>query len=269
MIYDCFLFYNEFELLEIRLHELNDVVDYFVLVEANKTHVLKDKELFFDKNKDKFSKFLDKIIHVVVREHPKNKALLDFRGTNHSVENYHRNFISKGLIGAKKNDIILISDVDEIPRKSIIEKINTIKMPCTFNLHLYYYYLNFALQGKYKNTPSTVAVKFGNMKLPQYYRNNRGKVKSWPIIDNAGWHFSYMGGFERIIKKLESYAHQEKNTKKYKNIDYLKSKLERGEDIFSRRNVKIKVVDIDETFPNYLFCNRSKFSHLVFKGKGF
>jgi beta-1,4-mannosyl-glycoprotein beta-1,4-N-acetylglucosaminyltransferase len=71
MIFDCFIFFNEFELLEIRLNELNDVVDKFVLVEATKTHQGKDKPLYFEENKKRFSDFSNKMIHIAVSDYPK------------------------------------------------------------------------------------------------------------------------------------------------------------------------------------------------------
>ena len=89
MIIDCFPFFNELDLLEIRLNVLNDVVDKFVLVEASKTQSLIDKPFYFEENKDRYSKFLDKIIHVKITDYPKKDGW--------AMENYQRNCIVKGL----------------------------------------------------------------------------------------------------------------------------------------------------------------------------
>src|SRR5690242_8981156 len=109
-IYDCFLFYNEIELLKMRLEELNAAVDYFVLVESVETHKGDLKPLHFKENQHLFAEYLNKIIHIVVDErHPELTGLWE-------KENYHRNCISRGLKQCHPSDIILLSDLDEIPR---------------------------------------------------------------------------------------------------------------------------------------------------------
>ena len=117
MIFDCFIFFNEFELLEIRLNELNDVVDKFVLVEATKTHQGKDKPLYFEENKKQFSDFLNKMIHIAVSDYPKRASPLQ-------LEYHQRNKISEGLNTCFPEDQIIISDIDEIPRPAKIIKLS-------------------------------------------------------------------------------------------------------------------------------------------------
>ena len=115
-IYDCFTFFNELELLDLRLKELYNHVDYFVLVEATLTHTGKPKELIFEKNKDKYSDYLDKIIYVKVNDLPDYN---DFEGI-WEPENFQRNCIVRGLTNAEDSDVIMVSDIDEIPRPSAI-----------------------------------------------------------------------------------------------------------------------------------------------------
>ena len=110
-VYDCFCFYNEFEILKIRLEELWDSVDYFVLVESIETQRGKPKPLYFEENKELFQKYLSKIIHVTVEERHPEFGLWE-------REWYQRNCISRGLTHCLPTDIIIISDVDEIPRRS-------------------------------------------------------------------------------------------------------------------------------------------------------
>ena len=119
-IFDCFKLLNELEILELRLMELYDVVDYFVIVESNKTHTGKEKEFNFENNKDNFKDYIDKIIYVKVEDLP-----------NYSVnniweaENFQRNCIMRGLDGvANLGDKIIISDLDEIPNKKLLEIIS-------------------------------------------------------------------------------------------------------------------------------------------------
>ena len=121
MIYDCFPFFNELDILEIRLNTLYDTVDYFVITEANKTHTGKRKAYVFEQNKDRFSKFLDKIIYIKVDDFPNfedSKASDD--GNKWMYENYQRDAIMKGLTNCKPDDIVIISDCDEIPNPKAI-----------------------------------------------------------------------------------------------------------------------------------------------------
>src|SRR5690348_11983472 len=112
-IYDCFTFYNEVELLEIRLEELDPVVDFFVLVEAKETFKGNNKPLHFEEVKEKFAKFSSKILHVKVSNaYPTDNPW--------KREAYHRNQIMRALKNCKKEDVILISDADEIVKASAI-----------------------------------------------------------------------------------------------------------------------------------------------------
>jgi len=142
------------ELLELRLKELYDYIDYFVLVEATKTHRGKNKPLHFEENKKRFEKWKDKIIHVVVRDMPKVgmsygknwriNSLLS--GGAWKLEKFQQNQIVRGLKNCKDEDIIIQSDSDEIPNpKKIPEMVERLKkgdMIVIFDLKLYYYYLN-------------------------------------------------------------------------------------------------------------------------------
>ena len=121
MVYDCFIFFNELDLLEIRLNELDDVVDYFVLVEANRTFQNNHKPYYFDENKERFSQFLPKIIHIKLDKYPLFIPIIN-PFTPWKLEIYQRNSILQGLKNCEKEDIILISDVDEIPKASLIKE---------------------------------------------------------------------------------------------------------------------------------------------------
>ena len=119
MIYDCFTFFNELDLLEIRLNVLNDVVDKFVLVEATTTFSGTPKPLYFNENKKRFDKFASKIIHVIINDTPiQPKTII---GEYWSWEFFQRNAIVRGLVNCKETDTILISDLDEIPNPNQIK----------------------------------------------------------------------------------------------------------------------------------------------------
>jgi hypothetical protein len=113
MIYDCFTFFNELELLELRLHELSGVVDKFVLVEATRTHSNQPKALVYQENRARFQEFHDKIIHVVVDDMPNAKNAW-------ALENFQRECIARGLVSCRPDDLVLVSDLDEIPRATTV-----------------------------------------------------------------------------------------------------------------------------------------------------
>lgn len=191
MIYDCSLFFNELELLELRLKTLNKVVDYFVLAEADKTFVGNDKEFIFEKNKDKFHKYLDKIIYIKISDSPARRSV-------YNIEKFQRDCIGRGLNKAKKGDKIILSDLDEIPNpKKVLEHKNTL-VPITFTQHLFYYYVNWLSDEKW----------FGSIMYPFDYgspQQLRGLARNGlNVIEDGGWHYSSLGGAERVKYKSDN-----------------------------------------------------------------
>ena len=289
MIYDCFTFFNELDLLELRLHELDDVVDKFVLVEATKTHQKKDKPLYFELNKNRFQKFDNKIIHIVVDEYPNSSVR---ETSNWDYERNQRNAIGRGLKNCKADDIILISDVDEIPNPSKIVEYKGKAGIKLFRQKMFYYFFNCInasdVSGKNYNWVGTVMIFYKDFSKAQHFRDiaikyTPGNVMNWKarlyylikslenkhlnrkditFIDNGGWHFSYLGGVEKIISKIESFAHAEYNKEEYKDPEKLLAAINSGEDIFGR-DFKYKFVNLDDTFPQYLTNNREKFNKFI------
>lgn len=233
--YDCFPFFNELELLEVRLGELNDVVDYFVLVESIETQRGDLKVLFFEENRERFAPYLDKIIHVAVRERHPEFSLWE-------REHYQRNCIKRGLSKCRDGDVILISDLDEIPRKSSLEEAkgllkNGHEEAVTFRMPDFHFHMNRRMK-----TPSifcTVATTYGKLKKkePQFYRSRNTK---WHPLFDAGWHFSWLGGRERIRKKMHSIVEGRDSSEEVTDAEidaYIAS---------------VPIVQIDETFPQYV-----------------
>ena len=133
-VYDCFTFYNEFELLELRLQSLYDVVDYFVIVESTTTHNKEPKKLNFAENKDRYKQYADKIRHIVL-----NGELIPWRGVGDwSIENAQRNAIVGGLQDAQPDDLIFISDLDEIPAPDVLMRLqqNQLALLMLHNMHV-------------------------------------------------------------------------------------------------------------------------------------
>ena len=228
-IFDCFMYFDEEIVLDVRLNVLDQFVDYFVIVESKFTHKGDPRNLKFDL--DKYKKFKDKIIYLVYEDQPKEIKIIKSNDSENEKsikyifnaiyrENGQRNYIGKGLIRAKDNDIILISDVDEIPNLSnvsfdkIDEKIILFKQDMfyyKFNLHL----PNFIWTG-------TKACKKKNLLNPQWLRNikdrkysffrmdtffSKTKYMNVKIFNNGGWHFTNIKTAKEIEFKLRSYLH--------------------------------------------------------------
>jgi len=257
MIYDCFTFFNELDLLELRIQILNDVVDKFVLVEATKTFSNIEKELYYQNNKERFKKYSDKIIHVVVDQFPEYTDAWAF-------EKHQRNCIMSGLKNCESNDIIIISDTDEIPNPEKIKKYAQTPGIKTFKQRMFYYYLNNIdlHQPFWVNTPSKM-LKFNELNTldnsPQKVRFQSGK-----IINRGGWHFSYLGGAEKISAKIKSFAHQEYNQTEFNDVATIQARVEQGKDIFLRSSRKrYASIKIDKSFPKFLQEHQAFFNNYI------
>jgi beta-1,4-mannosyl-glycoprotein beta-1,4-N-acetylglucosaminyltransferase len=220
-VFDCFSFFNELDILEIRLNELYDYVDYFVLAEMRVTHQGKTKPLYFAENKQRYAKFLDKIIHIVVDDIPQTDDPW-------VREHHQRNCIERGLANCNDQDIIIISDVDEIPRAESIGKFDRKHEWMYFEQTQYNYYLNY-------QSPQFVPGPGIFSRITTYEvmkRNgfNATDIRYRPItaaqkIIDGGWHFTWLGGAKKIVEKLESYAHREINIDEYKNLNEIQKML--------------------------------------------
>lgn len=252
-IYDCFTFYNELDLLEIRLNELYEVVDKFVIVEANRSHQNKPKEYLFLANKDRYLKFLDKIIYVSVD----GSNFCDDTWYN---EKFQRSKIKEGLISADEDDIVFISDLDEIPSKEAVNFVVSKNLfPCCFWQVLHYYYLNTIVsQNGNELNSGTVA-----MTKSEFFKNTnacRDPSYKWANdvaqIKNSGWHFSFLGNANNMFNKIQNYAHSE-----YNNITEEESnnRISALKDPFERDDFKIRIENNLSYLPNYVVENIEKY----------
>jgi hypothetical protein len=238
-IIDCFTFYNELDMLTYRLNVLNDVVDYFILVEARQTHVGKEKILYFNDNKHLFKKFNDKIIHIVV-DLPYNELTIEI-AKNHTWvnEKYQRECIDQGLNFIKNKlldkDYIIISDLDEIPDPDTLTKIKNESLKIddinSFNQDFYYYNLHS------KRNEMWIYSKILSYKKYKELNINCSNIRFYhcPKIENGGWHLSYFGDNKFIKNKLENFAHQEFNSDTYTNLSTINEKIKEGLDLFNRQ----------------------------------
>jgi len=267
-IYDCFSYWDEDLLLDLRLNILNDFVDYFVIVEGNKTWQNNFKKLQFDSNK--FPKFKDKIIYVPVEDLP--------NGENPYLrENFQRNCITRGLKNSAEDDLIIISDLDEIPNpKEILKFKPKLKYAAFQQMHFYY---KFNLSNKTRPFwyGSRISVnKF--LKSPQWLRNLKfkkrpfwriDKLKLNNIIVNGGWHFCNLKTPEELLYKYKNLCEtddpvvfKEKINEKFLNLKSIKKKIETGSDIIGRNDHYVKV-PIDHNFPEHLTKNLSVYEDWI------
>lgn len=279
MIYDCFTFFNEIELLKIRMNILNDVVDKFVIVEADKTLRGVPKAFNFEKIKSEFdNEYPDKIIYIKATNCPVLENSKDW-----AIEYFQRNSIMGGVYNCKAEDLIMISDIDEIPNPNILKnlhdytvipinkskdnkkihlkqmfsllgenkkflKSNTLDyfleyMSVALEQDLFYYYFNNKANQKWYGT---VLCKYKNLRIPQQLRNRR---EIMPYVKNAGWHFSYMGGIEQVKLKLSSIIEGDnfKLPPQFSSEDdYINFCLANGKDVFGREELLFQFINLKE-----------------------
>ena len=260
MIYDCFMYLDEDMLLDLRLNIMNRFVDFFVIVESKYTHQGKAKEKKL--NLSNFENFKDKIIYV----YNENKIESD---NPWEIENFQRNLIEEGINKAQLDDYILISDLDEIPDPTKLFNIFKHKYS-VFNQSVFYYKFNLKNISE-TNWYGTRCCKKKDLISPQKLRNE--KIKNYPfwrldkiykkkfnIIENGGWHFTYIKTLSDIQKKIKSFAHSEFNNEKYLDDAYLKQKIENCEDLFERDFKYTKIEVNRQNLPHYLVNNINKYS---------
>jgi len=249
MIYDCFMFFNELDLLEIRLSELAGVVDRFVLVESTRTHTNQPKPLYYHENRTRYSQFSSKIVHVVVEDMPSGEDAW-------VRENHQRNCIIRGLSECSDDDTILVSDVDEIPRASIVHPTDGIT---GLGLRLSYYFLNYVTKAPWTRSAILPYRLLRQMPSVQAVRDTKKFAR---VIKDAGWHFSYLGGVEKIQQKIRAVAHQEFNKPEFSDPAHIQRAIEQGTDLFNRKHQNFKVVGC-ATLPACVAQNPLHFRHLL------
>jgi len=270
-IFDCFMFNNEEKLLEIRLNVLNKFVDHFVIIESEETHSGNKKNITFDI--DKYPKFKEKIIYKKINSFPTGLS-------SWQKENYQRNYIVNCLNQAKGNDIVMISDLDEIPNLENIKLKNYNEKIIVFNQKLFFYKMNFGANTA--NWHGTRACQKKFLKSPQWLRNlkthkkykfyrldkllfSKNYERSFKIINNGGWHFTWLGDLDFIKNKLRSFAHTELNNPIIINDNYIKECIDNLKPIEIKQKIKINKLSINKiNLPTYVVENLDKYRSLLY-----
>ena len=225
-------------MLKCRLKYLYDTVDHFVLVEATRTHAGNPKSLYFQDNKHLFEPYLDKIVHVVVDDMPMPRKRMLWEGKDtidyHILrENHQRICIARGIqqLSLSNDDLILISDLDEIPNRDILHS----ELPssiCALSQECYYY--NFTCKNKDRWTQSRM-LKYSKYKDSRNCQHIR-MIQNLHIVENGGWHLSYFGDADFIANKLRNFCHKEFSGEEFTNKDVIEKKIKDRLDLFGRPN---------------------------------
>ena len=267
-IFDCFMYFDEEIVLDTRLNYLDKFVDYFVIVEGNKTWQNNPKKLRFDLNK--FKKFKDKIIYIPVTDLPDGDD-------PYLRENHQRNSILKGLNSSKPDDTIIISDLDEIPNPNKIKFFKSKMKYAAFKQMHFYYKINLQSQINPFWFGSRICVR-KYLKSPQWLRDLKFKKRPFwrldkfrlnNIITDGGWHFCNLKSPESLLYKYKNlcetndpYVFKEKIDEKFLKLDEIIKRVEDGSDIIGR-NETFRPITLDRRFPNYILKNRQQFKEWI------
>jgi len=274
MLIDAFIFFNEKELIELRLKYLNSIVDYFVVIEANITHQGKKKEWNFPNIlKTNLTEFSNKIqyhqLHIDIEKIKEEESWIidDIKGDDAwRIENFQRNYIKTACKKFSNEDILIISDVDEIPST---QKLGFIKScdfkkiaPVALEQNLFHIDCNFLSLESWRGSIVTT-MQICNAFSPHKFRRARNRISHFT---DSGWSFSSFGGPKKVKEKLESIAHREFNNDKYKNADHIMNCQKTGADLFHRKVQKKKVeknffpkdlLELMEQNPKFYFGSSS------------
>ena len=259
-IYDCFQYFDEDYMVDLRLNILNQYVDFFVISESTRTHQGKEKKINFDINK--FPKFKDKI-KFVVADYKEKINFVKHSGGESPIEQHQRNSLIEGIKDASPDDLIILSDSDEIPDLTKLKTINKMSKFVAFSQQMFMYKLN--LQNL--NESNWIGSKITKKKYISSMQDLRNlKFKEYPFwridkknlqIIKGGWHFSFLQTPEQILNKIKSFSHGEFNGDDI-NEKNIEEKILKNQDIFGR-DIILKKIKIDSNYPKYILENEDKF----------
>lgn len=248
MIIDAFIFNNELDLLEVRLNTLASVVGRFVLVEAPVTYMGTRKPLHFADNRERFKGF--PITHVIVDDMPSTNVAWN-------REFYQRHAMVRGLDNTQPDDIIMTSDVDEIPDPKVVASATpAIGELLAVVQRFYYYRFHWLIRGTWKGTRICNAVDLMRWG-PQTIRHRASRMV------RGGWHFSHFSTPEEIELKIRTASHQEYNHEPFNTREWAAECIRLGRDMFNRPEMQMVRVDGFHHLPDYVGKNASKLAHLL------
>lgn len=250
-VFDCFLYNGEFKMLNFRLHELNDLVDYFVIGESEYTFKGDKRTLVFPAQRPMLEKFSDKIIYVRHTQRPLSDPWDNERDQRNNLQ------LGLQIHHLKDSDLIMLSDVDEIPDTAFLAFIRKTGFWGIGVSYQNFHYYNFKCRNV-KKWPGTVFFNCGSgyLKLGfEQLRKNRlhlPKVGCDGDYTSGGWHFSYFGDAQFIIDKIKSFAHQEYNRPEFTDPEVIEECIKSGKDLFFRKGEKFELVENQSYLPKFI-----------------
>ena len=280
-LYDCFPFFNELDLLEIRLQEVSDVVEAFVLVEARQTFSGKPKPLYYEENKDRFADYADKIIHVVIDAFPPSRSKWD-------IEHFQRDELRRGLKDARPDDLILLSDVDEIPRRDVLARIKSDPPPRSevlcLELRWFFFFVNIEHREKWLRIGPRV-MRYARLTSFSGLRTNvrapvpgmrdilrwlralvamRRPVKR-RVVHNAGWHFTWLGGVDAVSRKAASIPRHTNRSYELEDKKLARKSIQNAIKGRGNGGTDLSIIEIDGSFPMALQHDPHRYTHLIYR----
>ena len=279
-VFDAFMFYRDFDQLDIRLHELNEVVDKFVLVECTKTFRGKEKPLWFNESKHLYKNWEDRIIHVIADKPPHvdvEDRVYHRKTSDFSIEVYQRNAVMKGLVDCKDDDMIMISDVDEIPMAELVKNTSFAEFNYWVGMHrMYYYYLNTYFPGNIWSGTMTMQWKDLKKSTPRVFKVYKNQARRWRLPKHdykGGWHFSHLVGnkdnaIELLQEKLRISGHHELDSPDKNNAENLKKCMYelKGYHKYSGCG-EVMTIESMSFLPKYVQENQERFKDLFYVNK--
>ena len=268
-VYDCFTFFNELDLLEIRFEELYDVVDWFIISESNMSHSGNPKGWNLESNWDRFAKFHDKIRYLKIDDMPETND-------NWVREKFQRKALLRGLEDRKDDDLIIVSDLDEIPRADIINLIKEDENKYeryVLNVPLFRYKFNFLKWFQPVINQQMIVTRAYVFTEPE---QERDYTHLWlpPApdvvhLDHAGWHFSYLGDEDTAIHKLKNFAHAEENVPRIMDVFSIDRMIRNKCGPDPLKIEKFEYVRIDDYFPKFVVKNQDRYKDLIIQDAQF
>ena len=288
-IFDCFMYFDEDLLLELRLNYLDKFVDKFIIIESKYNHKGEIKKTNF--KIEKYQKFESKIEYVLLEDQPSDIEKINVDDTEIETndkhilnaakrENFQRNYIANCLSNAEENDWIIISDLDEIPNLENIDFSNIDHQFIFFKQDMMYYKFNLKLENY--TWIGTKACRMKNLETPQWLRNIKDRSYPWwrldtlfsknkysniKFIEKGGWHFSYLKTPEEIENKLKSYLHHREYELNPIGVDRIKILMNQKKTVYNLKKDQrlnkfnsennLKRVEINN-LPKYISDNKDK-----------
>ena len=263
------MYFDEDLVLDLRLNTLHEYVDKFIIAEGTRDHAGNEKKLNFDyKN---FSKFKDKIEYLIIDDIPIDVKSKKKNWTpNHWRDQHQRNSLAKGFQNSDDDDLIMISDIDEIPDPTKLSEFKIKNKYACFMQKNFQSKLNLQnVSDKYWMGTKICQKKY--LKSPQWLRDIKTKKRPFwkfykpkepQLILDGGWHFSFLKKPKDIAKKIKAYSHQEFNKEDFTDERNIAKRIENHKDLFNR-NINYKKIEINDTFPKYIIENKTKYKEWI------